>query len=602
MASRKSTATLLPNLGIYYDRARLSLAPRMLADALNVRVKEGKLSNLNLGWTRFGSFQLNGPVLMIQDFLRRDGSELLVFATATDLYKYVNDTTVVYLTPRYQTGQASRSGNTVTGVGTNWVTGGIKANDEIFFGSAGMTNPAAVWKLITNVGGVGTLTTSDSGTVALTDYTIRRKFTGDFRNIWQSAIFVNASPSNNDELWMTNGVDQIVRWDGTATQVEVMSALGFTAKSIAVYKNMMIFANLVQGGTHKPSDMINSNPGEPQNVTTGLSEQFKVHGYVDEIVRVAPLGDNLVFYSYSNFGAVTLAQFVGDPLVFVFRQVSNGTAPLGARAIADFGNYHEFLGSDSHYFFDGATLKAHNMHLWREVLRTQDPTRIAFTYTHFDVENGDLLWVVPLTTDPASATTGSPNTAEVEHYLEQPGNGLPTPWTRRTFPFFSTGYFKRQTGLTWDQLTNTWDTYNFRWNDRFFFSAFPFSLSGDANGKIYTFNTSQNADGAALGSFVQFGRKVIGDGRMRGLLTRVYPFVAEFVTPIQVTAFIADSADGEPKIVDTQNFDQKQPEGGHFVVHYRSGRFFELQFSSDGPGQPWELSGYDYDVRPGGKR
>lgn len=599
---KKSTATLIPNLGIYYDRARLSLAPRMMADALNVRIKEGKISNLNLGWDRFGTFILNGPVLMIADFLRRDASEFLVFATTTDIYKYVNDTTVVYLSPRYETGTVSRTGSTVTGVGTNFVTGGIKANDEIFFGSTGQNDPGASWHLITNVGGTTTLTTSDSGAVGSGAYTIRRKFQGDFRNVWQNVTYVNASPSNSDELWMTNGIDNIVRWDGTATQVEVMSALNFTAKTIAVYKNMMIFANLVQGGTHKPTDMINSNPGEPQNVTTGLASQFKVHGRIDEVVRAAPLGDNIVFYSFSNFGVVTLAQFVGDPLVFVFRQVSNGTAPLGARAIADFGNYHEFLASDSHYFFDGATLKQQNTHIWREVLRTQDPSRIAFSYTHFDQENGDVLWVVPLTTDPTAGTTGAPSIAEVEHYLENPGQGLPTPWTRRSFPFFTTGFFKRQSGLTWDKLTNAWNTYNFRWNDRFFFTAFPFNLAGGPDGKIYTFNTGQNADGAALGSFVKFGRKVLGDGRMRGLLTRVYPFASQFTTPLQVTALMSDSGDGSPMITDTQNFDQTQPEGGHFVTHYRRGRFFELQFSTNGPGQPWELSGYDYDLRPGGKR
>lgn len=603
MPSKKSTAVLLPNLGLYYDRSRLALNARMLSDGLNFRVKEGRLSNLNMGWSRFGSFVLNGPVTMIRNFLKRDATEQLVFATLTDIYKYVNDSTVVYLTPRYQTGTVARTGNTVTGTGTNFTTAGIKIGDEIHFGAIDFTNPSGSWDTITNVGGTTTLTTTGSGTVvALTTFTIRKKFTGHIADIWQNAIFVNASPSNSDELWITNGVDSIVRWNGTDTQVEVMSALGFTAKALAVYSNMMIFLNLVQSGTAKPTDMINSNPGEPQNVSSGLSEQFKVHGNVDAILRAEVIGDNLAIYSYSSEGAITLAQFVGDPLVFAFRQVTKGVGPVGGRAIANFGNYHEIIATDGQYFFDGATVKMIGKHVWREILRQQDPSRISFSYSHFDEENGDLIWVIPLTSDPNAATTGGPASAFTEHYIEEPGSNLPSPYSKRSFPFTTTGYFRRQTGLTWDQLTSTWDTYNFRWNDRFFFSAFPLNLGGSDVGKIYTINTSQNADGVALNSFVRFGRRAVSDGRMRGLLTRVYPFAQTLGNLVNVTIRMSDSADGEPIITDTQSFDQLQPEGGHFTVHYRRGRFYEVEFGSPGPSAPWELSGYDTDIRRGGKR
>lgn len=597
MATKKITAVIRPNMGLYLDRSSLSLPSRALRDGLNFRVKEGVLSNLNLGWTRFGSFQLNGPVALIANFFLRSGVERLVFATLTDIYKYVSDTSVVYLTPRYETGTASRSGATVTGAGgADFVAAGIKVGDEISFGTAGVVSTSATWTVLTGVG--ATLTTASSGTVANGPYTIRKKFTGTLQNIWQSDTFVNASPSNEDELWMTNGLDAIVRWNGTTDQVEVMSALGFTAKAIRVYSNMMIFLNLVQGGTAKPTDMINSNPGEPQNVTTGLSEQFKVHGNIDEILRAEVIGDNLAIYSFTFGGAITLAQFVGDPLVFAFRQVTSGVGPVGAKAIASFGNYHEFIANDGQYFFDGATVKNVNSHIWREILRQQDPARIRFTYSHFDEENGDLIWVLPLTSD----TSIGPSFAYAEHYLEEAGPNLPSPFSKRTFPFTTTGYYRRQAGLTWDTLTQPWSTLNFRWNDRFFFSAFPFSLAGNEAGKIYTLNTSQNADGDALYSFVHFGRRPLFDGRMRGLLTRIYPFVHAFASTIDVTVQMFDSADGDPLISDLQIFDQNQDEGAHFTTHYRRGRFSEVKFSSEGPNQPWQISGYDHDARRGGQR
>lgn len=602
MASKKSTAIIQPNMGLYFDRARIALNPRMLQDGRNFRVQNGVLTNLNMGWDRFGTFQLNGPVSLFVSFVLRGGSEKLVFASLTDLYQYVNNTTVSYITPRYETGTASRSGTTVTGVGTLWLAN-VAIGDQISFGAAGVVSTSAVWDTVTAVTDNTHITTTGSGAVGSGAYTIRKLFhTVQTANVWQADIFVNATPSTNDELWMTNGLDSIVRWDGAATQVELMTpTIGFTAKTLRVFDDMMLFANVIQGGTNKPTDFLNSDVGKPQAVgsaSTGLSSQFKAHPGVEEILRLEPIGDNLAIYSALN--RVTMAQFVGDPLVFAFRQISTTIGLLATNLVANFGPYHEFLAPDSQYYLDGASIKPSNIHVWRELLRRQDPNRIQIGYAHFDQENGDLIWVIPTTADPD--ITKGPSTASVEHYLENAGPNTPSPFSQRDFPFTATGYFKRQTGLTWDQITSQWQDTNFRWNDRFFSASFPFNMAGDQDGKIYTINTSQNADGAALPSFVTFSRRAIADGRIRGLLTRVYPFVDQFSTPLDVTIQLSDSGDGNPMISDTQSFDQLQPEGGHFTVHYRRGRYFEVKFSTDGPNAPWQIAGYDTDVRPGGRR
>lgn len=603
MATKKSTAVVQPNLGIYFDRARIALNPRMLQDGLNFRVKDGLLTNLNMGWDRFGTFTLNGPVMAIITFTIRGGSEKLVFITLKDIYQYVNDTTVTYITPRYETGTVSRAGTTVTGVGTSFLAN-VKAGDQIHFGNAGEVATGATWDTVTLVTDNTHLTTLGTGVVGSGNYTIRKLFqTDQIENVWQADIFVNASPSTQDELWMTNGIDPIVRWNGSDTKVEDMTAqIGFTAKTLRVFDNMMIFANVVQGGTSKPTDFLNSNVGEPQNVgslSSGISNQFKAHPGVEEILRLEPLGDNLAIYS--KFNRVTMAQFLGDDIIFfAFRQISTSIGILAANLVANFGPYHEFLAPDSQYYFDGASIKPDNTHVWRELLRRQDPGRIQIGYSHFDQENGDLIWVIPTTGDPDP--DGGPSVAAVEHYLENTGNNVPSPFSQRSFPFTATGYFKRQLGLTWDQITSQWQDTNFRWNDRFFAASFPLNMAGDQDGKIYTINTNQNADGAALASFVTFSRRAISDGRMRGLLTRVYPFVDQFTTPINVIALMSDSADGNPLITDTQSFDQTQPEGGHFTVHYRRGRYFEIKLSTDGPNAPWQIAGYDTDVRPGGRR
>lgn len=607
MASKKTTAVLLPNMGIYSDRPRIAMSPRMLSDGRNFRVKEGRLTNLNMGWTRFGSFQLNGPVVLVQDFFLRGGAEQLVFATLTDIYKYVSASSVLYLTPREETGTISISGTAVTGVGTKFHTNNVKAGHQLYVGAIGQNSTTAAWVTIASVTDDTHLTLSVThATVTTQAFTIRKTYTGNLQNIWQAASFLNASPSGTDMLFITNGLDAICSWNGTDTQVVTYESFGFTAKAVTVYDNMLMFGNLTQGGILKPTDIVNSNPGTPLNFTTGLASQFRVHGWVDAIESLYPVGTNLAIYSHTNFGVVTLATFVGAPLVFQFLQVNSNVGPVGPKVVANYGNYHEFIGNDGQYYFDGATLKLINSQIWRNYLSTQDPARIGYSYTHFDRVNGDLIWVIPLTTDPNAQTTGGPSTAVGEHYLEAPGTSVlsstPTPFSIRDFPFTASGFFHQQSNQTWDVLTNPWSSYNFRWNNQFFFAAFPLNVVGDDTGKLYTFNTSQDANGAALNSYVVFARRPLFDGRTRGLLSRIYPFAEQFVTPVQVTAMMADSADGNPLITDTQSFDQSQPEGGHFTVHYRRGRYFEVKMGSTGPGQPWEIAGYDFDTRQGGKR
>ena len=83
----KSTAVVSPGLGLYLGQPSIATNPRALIDGANFRIKEGKLSNLNLGWTAFSTVNwlpLNGPVILIDNFFPR-GTEHLIFGTPKDL-------------------------------------------------------------------------------------------------------------------------------------------------------------------------------------------------------------------------------------------------------------------------------------------------------------------------------------------------------------------------------------------------------------------------------------------------------------------------------------------------------------------------------------
>ncbi len=595
-----------PNMGLYLDRPSIVVPARAIIDGLNFRVKYGTLQSLNLGWTPFSeAWQLDGPVELIDNFFPRGLDEKLIFGTARNLYLYDPEhDTISFLNPIYATGTAAATGTAVTGAGTTWLTNAV-AGDQISFGSAAVNDPAATWYTIASVGtNTGIVLEGTGVPVPVTDgpYTLRRVFAMSNAGWWDMDVFVDDADSG-DDLWIaTNGADPVISWNGTDPTVTMHPELGFVCRTLTVQFNMVIYGNLTLGATIKPASIINSDVGKPLlagDVGAGLSEEFRVHDGQDGIINLVPLGDTLVIYSDRH---ITTAQFAGDDLVFVFRNAIAGIGPVSNNAIADFGDFHEFIASDAQYTFDGVTLQETNAHVFREVLRTADPMRRHRVYGHFDEEQGDLIWSVPATTDAGAGTlTAPPSVAWTEHYLEDAGEDVETPFSRRTFPFTYTGFYQQFEGQKWSDMGMPWQEVNYAWNDQFFQSGFPLNLGGDSAGRIWFLNTSQAANGAPLPSFVRFGRLPLGTGRESSLLQRIYAFLRAAPHPIRVIARLADSASGPIARIADVEMPQTMGEEQHFVSIFRRGRFMELELNApDGAG--WVLEGYDYDVKLGGTR
>ncbi len=607
----KSNRVFPANLGLYLGRPPAQVPRKGLIDAFNVRIKEGRVSAINLGWDRFGLFDaLSGPVTLIDNLFLRGGGQILIFGTTKDLYKYDEVAEkVAFLTPRYEAGTANpTNGSAVVVGGTAWDTN-LKAGDEMHFGATGETDPEDTgnggWYEVLTVDSAVqvTLTANYTGSGGATAYTARLIYTGDIFDYWRTVTFFDAQPADKDLWFATNGVDDIQEWDGVADQVtDLGSVLTFTCKELFVFKNMLIYANILEdSGEVKPTTIKNSDITKPKELAAGVAGEFVVSDGVDPIVSMFTLGDNLVIYGQRT---AVLTQFVGTPLTFIFRTAVAGIGPLTGRVVADFGDFHEFIGSDSQFTFDGVTLKESGTHLWRDALRTRAPDRIDLAFSHFDEENGDLIWAFPITTDPNTPPAQTIRVAYAEHYLEDVGDRDPTPYSKRDFPFTVSGFFERQTTLTWDQISTAWTAQNFRWNDQFFTAAFPFNLVGDEQGNVFTLNTSQNADGAALAARARFGRVALSDGRARNLITRVYPSAPQFpgaTYNLTVKTFLSESISGPSLVLDTSGFDLTLA-SDRFVTPYRRGRYFEVEFSTAGPDEPWEIEGYDFDVREGGRR
>lgn len=614
MSRRPNSRTVYsPNLGLYLGMPPLFVPERGLSDCINVRISQQSIEAGTLGWSPFpdtpSAVNLDGkPVLLIDQFVRRNAVNKLIFGNTTDLFEYdTANEVVLYITPRYETGtvDVTNGSPTVSGTSTVWTTN-LKAGDFIFVGATGERDPTEAWYEIDTVDSDTqvTLTANYAGTTASGEaYTARSVFLGDLTTPFVTETFYSAVDvvgTDGDRWYATNGVDAVVGWDGTTDQV-YRPTLGTidTCAFIRRFKNVMIYGAIEDAGDAKRYSIRTSDTGKPEDVVNGDASEFLVHDGSDVLMTAAELGELLVLYSARH---ITLVQFVGPPIMFVFRTASTGFGPRSGQAVAEFPDHHLFIGPDSQYRFDGGVADYWNVHVWREVNRAMSPQRLDMIRAFFDEERGDLLWVVPLNSD-ADPDEGPPEIAYAHHYLERVGDS-PDPHTRRELPATAFGTYQRETTLTWADLGDAWSETNFRWNDQFFQDAFPQVLFGTNDGDVFLLNTQASKNGTAMTAYARFGRRPLGGTVRKGILRRIYPFLQQLsASGLSVTVRVrtTDFPQGVASIAADGTYAVAQTADRNFVSFLAGGRFVEVEFRTEGQTDPWMLVGYDMDVVPGGE-
>lgn len=624
MATQRAGGPVIaPSLGLYLDRPPLMVPERGLSAGLNFRIANAQIISDNLGWGKFPSSANpknldSKPVLLIDSFRQRSGTKKTIFGNTTDLFSYDDNTeALAYITPRYETGTiATTSGSpNIVGTGTLWnttvgFTKNLKSGDYISVDATGRTSPSSVWYKIQTVNSDTsiTLTTNYVGTTAGGKlYTGRSCFTGELDTPFFTEVFYNGAAlgggTGTDRWYATNGIDQIVAWDGAATQVYRPNFGTIeTCNYLRRFKNVMFFIAPRISGALLTYAINTSAIGQPENAVTLEASQFIVSDDTAPLIAAIQIGELLAIYSTNS---ITLAQFVGSPVMYAFRTAVHGVGPRSARAVAQFPDHHVLLATDSQYRFDGVAARPFNTHVWKQVTRQISPQRLSSIITHFDESRGDLIWVVPLTTD-ANPDSGPPEKAYTTHYLEQIDEDQPQPHSYRELPATALGYYDRLTTLTWDDLVADWTSYNFRWNDQFLQTSFPFTLFGDNLGNIFTLNELSTKAGTPMSVYVRFSRRPVVDNRTRGVVTRLYPHIDPIPGATHSVHCRIRCFDGEATSLQLTTEDDFAVDDAvqvnRFVSPRAPARFVEVEFATDGANEPFALGGYDMDGSRGGKR
>jgi hypothetical protein len=192
----------------------------------------------------------------------------------------------------------------------------------------------------------------------------------------------------------------------------------------------------------------------------------------------------------------------------------------------------------------------------------------------------------------------------VAHYLEDVGDS-PTPHTFRDLPATATGYFQRSGAISFDTLSDSWEEYNFRWNDQALQDAFPYAIFGTVDGDVFILNSQDTQNGVGLEAFARFGRRQLGTVDQKGTLRRLYPFTERLPGAehnLTVRVYTSRTADGPAALASETEYPLSGGDERRFVNPFISAFYGEAWFGTIGGTEPWRLSGYDVDVIPAGKR
>jgi hypothetical protein len=514
-----------------------------------------------------------------------------------------------------------------------------QAGDQISFGVHFDNSLTSTWYTILSVNSDTsiTLATAYGGTTLVNSfYTIRECLTNTlsgsspFVPTCSSVNFPNGSGPTpggapgqwltGDDFWFfTNGIDPIVVWGWQDPHTTYSTTIPLKAASLVQTRGLLILGGLINGlGVAEPTSIANSDNGFPLKFAGGVAFQGVACDGPFNITRLATLGSTLMIYCTGTWGGAPTQQddqsgevvsgsFVGFPTIWAFSDIIKTRGPVCGNAVVEFPDRHQFLTTDGELRYNGLFIQVMNDHVWRAVMKSFDATRPGSCYAYVQPTNGDLIWGVPLATDPVGQLY--PTTAYVEHYMEQANSYLFKPMTQRDFPFLCVGAFQNPTIATFGSATapgggvatfgntaRSWLSFGQAGNT-------PQYLVGDIAGNIWQLYVANTQNGSPALCTATWGSRAIGNGRSRSLLTRIYPeidYIANPLGTISVTVAMQDAAMGPITITDTRQFDATYS-GNRFTSHMRRGREVAVTIS-DQLGIGWATAGYDFDWVTGGER
>lgn len=256
-------------------------------------------------------------------------------------------------------------------------------------------------------------------------------------------------------------------------------------------------------------------------------------------------------------------QYVSQPFVWSFNEIGTGCGLIGQKAVGTLNGTVFWMSQSQFFTLSGGGVQPVPCPIWDVIFQDIDMEYVDRIRCAPNARFGEIAWYYP--------TIGS--------------GGVPTKYVK----------FNLQVG-SWDfgELTRT------AWIDQSVLGA-PIGAGGGR--VIFQHETSKDADGQAMSSFIQTGYFALADGDLKTFVDQVWPdmkwgyYDGAQTANVQITFFVADYPGQSP----TVHGPYTVTEATTYITPRLRGRLVSIRIGSSDVGSFWRLGNIRYRLQPDGK-
>jgi hypothetical protein len=283
-------------------------------------------------------------------------------------------------------------------------------------------------------------------------------------------------------LCITNNKDAIRKWTGSGNTASLGGSPP-VAKFIQEYKTYLVCAN-IGGGTDVSQRVQWSHTADPENWTGGNSGSVDLIEEGTDITGLSTYGNYLCVHKKD---AIYLGSLINTSSIFLFtRKAAVGTIANGSIVNLP-NNLQIYLAENGLHLFDGVSSKRIDSAANDEINDTLNREYTSKTWGVLNKEDKEAWIGIPVGSQQYGETVYKYN-YESGTILKDTRANMNTAWIGEA-----------SSGLTWDDINVTWDSYPERWDGTAASSGSSVINLSDSNGFTYNVSTlTKDDDGAAV--------------------------------------------------------------------------------------------------------
>ena len=336
----------IPTKGMSRDVDPEVMPADFWAVATNVFSEYG-VTKKSHGWEAIqaaaADLDLGDPVMLVAEVEDSARFPHTIFATHERIWVYDGDNDILTPINRYDEGTIAVTNGDLSVVGTGTLfLKFVKRGDKVVVGGSSATVQA-----VDSDTEITLAETWPGGTDAAVDLSDAANYIEQLfsiNGIWDWTVFQGGG--SQPHIYMTNGIDAVIRYggDGSHTHVEILGGDPPKAYFIQSFREFLVLGYLTDNGAGiaLPYSIGWPVAGQPENWAGG--EQRTLAEGVDALVGMEVLGNRLVLHREES---QSFMEFRGGTFTFFTGEINRGAGGVGKRSVTRIKNGHLVVGDEN---------------------------------------------------------------------------------------------------------------------------------------------------------------------------------------------------------------------------------------------------------------